>query len=109
MMKYFNINNELFRNADTLFIRKDNISTYGKLLADRSKNPTGNKPTDNFAVLIDNISKIVYSRSLKNVDWKNTKLKRKSLKKKFRIQATSGQKHFSWKPKFNSGLNANLT
>jgi dihydrofolate reductase len=31
---------------------------------------------DEFAVLIDNISKIVYSRTLKNVDWKNTKLKR---------------------------------
>jgi len=44
------------------------------------KNPTGNKPTDNFAVLIDNISKIVYSRSLKNVDWKNTKLKKEVIK-----------------------------
>lgn len=39
------------------------------------KNPTGNKPTDDFAVLIDNISKIVYSRTLKSVDWKNTELK----------------------------------
>ena len=39
------------------------------------KYPTGNKPTDDFAVLIDNISKIVFSRTLKNVDWKNTRLK----------------------------------
>ena len=31
---------------------------------------------DEFAVLIDNISKIVFSRTLKNVDWKNTMLKR---------------------------------
>jgi dihydrofolate reductase len=38
-------------------------------------NPTGNKPTDEFAVLIDNIPKIVFSRSLKDVDWKNTTLK----------------------------------
>ena len=44
------------------------------------KNPTGNKPTDEFAVLIDNISKVVYSRTLKNVDWKNTKLKREVIK-----------------------------
>ena len=44
------------------------------------KNPTGNKPTDEFAVLIDNISKIVFSRTLKNVDWKNTKLKREVIK-----------------------------
>ena len=40
------------------------------------KNPTGNKPMDEFAVAIDNISKIVYSRTLKNVDWGNTKLKK---------------------------------
>jgi dihydrofolate reductase len=39
------------------------------------KNPTGNKPTDDFAISIDNIPKIVYSRTLKNVDWKNTTLK----------------------------------
>lgn len=44
------------------------------------KNPTGNKPTDEFAVLIDNISKIVFSRTLKNVDWKNTKLKKEVIK-----------------------------
>ena len=39
------------------------------------KNPTGNKSDDDFAVAIDNIQKIVYSRTLKNVDWKNTTLK----------------------------------
>ena len=44
------------------------------------KNPTGNKPMDEFAVLIDNISKIVFSRTLKNVDWKNTKLKKEVIK-----------------------------
>ena len=44
------------------------------------KNPTGNKPMDEFAVLIDNISKIVFSRTLKNVDWKNTELKNEVIK-----------------------------
>ena len=44
------------------------------------KNPTGNKPMDEFAVLIDNISKIVYSRTLQHVDWKNTKLKKEVIK-----------------------------
>lgn len=39
------------------------------------KKPTGNKATDDFAVSIDNISKIVYSRTLRGVDWKNTVLK----------------------------------
>jgi dihydrofolate reductase len=44
------------------------------------KNPTGNKPTDEFAVLIDNISKIVFSRTLQHVDWKNTTLKKELIK-----------------------------
>src|SRR5439155_153349 len=44
------------------------------------KNPTGNKPMDEFAVLIDNISKIVFSRTLQHVDWKNTKLKKEVIK-----------------------------
>jgi dihydrofolate reductase len=38
-------------------------------------NPTGNKPMDDFAVLIDNVPKLVYSRTLTQVDWKNTVLK----------------------------------
>ncbi len=40
------------------------------------KEPTGNKQTDDFAVLIDNIPKIVFSRTLQRVDWKNTLLKK---------------------------------
>ena len=44
------------------------------------KNPTGNKATDEFAVIIDNISKIVFSRTLKKVDWKNTELKKEVVK-----------------------------
>jgi dihydrofolate reductase len=44
------------------------------------KDPTGNKPADDFAILIDNIPKIVYSRTLKNVDWKNTELKSEVVK-----------------------------
>lgn len=39
------------------------------------KTPTGDKSTDEFAVAIDNSKKIVYSRTLKSVTWKNTVLK----------------------------------
>jgi dihydrofolate reductase len=38
------------------------------------KNPTGNKPMDDFAVIIDKIPKIVFSRTLKSVDWESSKL-----------------------------------
>jgi len=40
------------------------------------ENPTGNKATDDFAAAIDVVQKIVYSRTLESVDWKNTELKR---------------------------------
>jgi dihydrofolate reductase len=39
------------------------------------KNPTGNKSMDEFAVAIDNAQKIVFSRTLKHVNWKNSELK----------------------------------
>jgi dihydrofolate reductase len=68
--------NELLRNADTLIygrITYQLMETYWPTVV---KNPTGQKPMDEFAVLIDNISKIVYSRTLKSVEWKNSTLKK---------------------------------
>nr|WP_299590778.1 dihydrofolate reductase family protein [Mucilaginibacter sp.] len=44
------------------------------------KNTTGNKSRDEFAVTIDNISKVVFSRTPKSVDWGNTKLKKEVTK-----------------------------
>lgn len=38
------------------------------------KNPTGIKPTDEFAEAIDNVSKLVFSHSLKNVEWESAKV-----------------------------------
>ena len=67
---------ELLSKADTLIygrITYQLMESYWPLVV---KNPTGNKPMDKFAVLIDNISKIVYSRTLQHVDWKNTTLKK---------------------------------
>lgn len=49
------------------------------------KNPTGNKPMDEFAVAIQNIPKIVFSHTLNNVDpiavrWENTTLAKRGVK-----------------------------
>lgn len=44
------------------------------------KNPTGNKSMDEFAVAIDNVPKIVFSRTLKAVEWKTASLAKKDLK-----------------------------
>jgi len=44
------------------------------------KNPTGNKSMDDFAVAIDRIPKIVFSRTLQQVEWKTAKLAKKDIK-----------------------------
>jgi len=38
------------------------------------KNQTGNQPTKEIAVLIDNTPKIVFSLTLQQIDWENSKL-----------------------------------
>ena len=72
--------NELLCDADTLLFGRITYQLMESYWPALVKNPTGNKPEDEFAVLIDNISKIVFSRTLKNVDWKNTVLKKEIIK-----------------------------
>ena len=72
--------NELLSNADTLLYGRITYQLMEGYWPTVVKNPTGNKPTDEFAVLIDNISKIVFSHTLKNVDWKNVKLAKGGIK-----------------------------
>lgn len=65
-------------------IRDSGILIYGRITYQMMESywpavvqtPTGIKSTDEFAVSIDNTSKIVYSRTLQQVDWKNTTLKK---------------------------------
>ena len=72
--------NELLSNAGTLIYGRITYQLMESYWPSVVKNPTGNKPIDEFAVLIDNISKIVYSRTLESVDWKNTELKKEVIK-----------------------------
>lgn len=43
------------------------------------KNPSGDKSMDDFAVAIQNVPKIVFSRTLSQVEWGNTNLAKSSL------------------------------
>src|SRR6187401_699782 len=72
--------NELLGNAGTLLYGRITYQLMESYWPTVVKNPTGNKPMDEFAVLIDNISKIVFSRTLKSVHWKNTTLKKEVIK-----------------------------
>jgi dihydrofolate reductase len=67
--------NELISNADTILWGRKTYQLMESAWPVIVKDPTGNKPTDEFALLIDNLPKIVFSRTLKHVDWKNTTLK----------------------------------
>ena len=65
---------ELLSNADTLIygrITYQLMESYWRTLLE---NPSGEKPMDEFAIAIDKIPKIVFSRTLKNVEWKSAKL-----------------------------------
>ena len=44
------------------------------------KNPTGNKTLDEFAMIMDNVPKIVFSHTLKQLDWKTARLAKRDIK-----------------------------
>ena len=71
--------NELLKSAD--------IILYGRITYQLMeywptvvKNPTGNKSIDEFAVTMDNIPKVVFSQTLKNVEWKTARLAKGDIK-----------------------------
>jgi dihydrofolate reductase len=72
--------NEILRNADTFLYGRITYQLMESYWPSLVKNPSGNKPNDEFAVLIDNVPKIVFSRTLKSVSWKNSELKKEILK-----------------------------
>ena len=56
--------NELLSNADTLIYGRITYELMESYWPTVVKNPTGNKPIDEFGILIDNISKVVFSRKM---------------------------------------------
>jgi dihydrofolate reductase len=76
-MRFFN---DLLRNADTLLYGRITYQLMEDYWPTMVKNPSGDKLDDEFAVLIDNISKIVFSHTLQKVNWKNSILKKELIK-----------------------------
>jgi len=69
-------------------LRSTDTALYGRLTYQLMEfwrtvleNPTGDKAMDDFALAIDNTPKLVFSRTLKNVDWKSAKLASQDLEK----------------------------
>lgn len=72
--------NELFRTADLLLFGRKTYQLMEVAWPAIVRNPTGNKPTDDFAVLIDSIPKLVVSTTLDKVEWKNARLLKGNLR-----------------------------
>lgn len=64
---------DLLSNADTVLYGRITfqLMEYWQTVVE---NPTGNKAMDEFAVIMDNIPKIVFSHTLKNIEWKSAML-----------------------------------
>jgi dihydrofolate reductase len=69
----------LLNSSDTILYGRITyqLMEYWRTVLNKS---TGNKTEDEFAVTIDRISKIVFSNTLKQVDWKTAKLANKGIK-----------------------------
>ena len=69
----------LLKNGDiALYGRKTyQLMEYWKTVAE---NPTGDKATDDFAVAMDRIPKVVFSHTLQNVDWESARIAKRDLK-----------------------------
>jgi len=71
---------ELLSNAGALIYGRTTYQLMESYWPTVVKNPTGNKPTDDFAVLIENIPKIVFSHTLNKAGWKNATLAGRGVK-----------------------------
>ncbi len=69
---------DLLKNADVVLYGRITfqLMEYWQTVVE---NPTGNKAMDEFALIMHSIPKIVFSHSLKNVDWESAKLAKRDL------------------------------
>ena len=89
---------DLLRNAGTLLYGRITyqLMEYWRTLAE---NPSGEKAMDDFAIVMDNTPKIVFSHTLKNLDWKSARLATRSLEEEvLELKQQSGQDIFVGSP-----------
>lgn len=72
---------DLLNSADTIIHGRITYQLMESHWPNVVKNPTGNKATDDFALAIDKIEKIVFSNTLQSTDWKNTRIVKGSVEK----------------------------
>ncbi|XOV94115.1 MAG: dihydrofolate reductase family protein [Bacteroidota bacterium] len=72
-------------------LKEAGVILYGRITYELMKywkevveNPTGNKAEDEFAVIMDDVPKIVFSHTLKDPEWESARLAGKSLEEEVR-------------------------
>src|SRR4030095_939280 len=71
---------DLLSNAGTLIYGRITYQLMESYWPSVVKNPTGNKAMDEFALAIDSIPKVVFSHTLKSVEWKSATVATKGIK-----------------------------
>lgn len=70
---------ELLSYADALLYGRKTYQLMESYWPSIVKKPTGNKSVDDFAVIMQSIPKIVFSRTMTTVEWENAKLAKNGL------------------------------
>lgn len=71
---------ELLRNGGTLLYGRITYRLMEDYWPTLVRNPSGNRANDEFAVAIDDIPKLVFSNTLKSVEWESARLATRDLK-----------------------------
>jgi dihydrofolate reductase len=69
----------LLRNSDTMLFGRITYQLMEDYWPAVAKNPTGNKSDDDFAAVIDGLSKVVFSSTLKDIEWESARLAKRGL------------------------------
>ena len=71
---------DMLNNAGTILYGRTTYQLMEDFWPTVVKNPTGDKHMDDFANAIENVSKVLFSRTVKSVTWRNVRLATKDLK-----------------------------
>ena len=90
---------DLLNSGDTILYGRITYQLMESYWPELVENPTGNKSMDEFALSIDKISKVVFSRTLKSLNWKTARLATKSFQEEIMdLKAQAGGDIFVGSP-----------
>ena len=97
---------ELLRSAGDLLYGRTTYQMMEEYWPTLVKQPSGEKPMDDFAQAIQHVSKVVFSHTLKEVTWENSRLAQKDLKEEvLALKKQEGQDILAGSPSIISALN----